>query len=209
MSQPPGQAIEAVVTAAARGDEHAWAELVARYMPLVRAVIRRHGLTGADAADVNQTLWLRLVEHLDEIRTPAALPMWIIQTTRRESLRMLRMGRRTFPLRDFTDDLLRAEDTDLDEHLLRQERHQVLRDGFAQLPPRCQQLLAMLITDPPVSYEEISQRLAMPIGSIGPTRARCLHKLRTCPVVAAFAEAVQVVGHQGGERHDSTALERR
>lgn len=206
-AEPRAQTIDTVVAAAAGGDERAWAELVTRYMPLVRSVIHRHGLTGADAADVNQTLWLRLVEHLEEIRSPAALPMWIIQTTRRECLRMLRMGRRTRPVPDpyhMVADPLRAGDTDLDEHVLRQERHQVLRDGFAQLPRRCRDLLALLTADPPASYQEISEKLAIPVGSIGPTRARCLHKLRTCPVVAALAE-----GLQGGGRRDIATVERR
>jgi RNA polymerase sigma factor (sigma-70 family) len=180
-----------LVAAAVRGDESAWNELVERYVPLVMSVIRKHRLSEHDAADVNQTVWLRLVEHLHEIREPRALPVWVITTTRHECYRVLRSARHTRPFDALTASAIadRASGTDIDEDLLRLERQQVLREAFAQLPARCQSLLSLLVADPPVPYAEISERLDIPVGGIGPTRARCLDKLRTAPALVAFLEA--------------------
>jgi RNA polymerase sigma factor (sigma-70 family) len=180
-----------LVSAAADGDELAWAELVRRYTPLVLSVIRAHRLNRTDAADVNQTVWLRLVEHLGRVREPAALASWLATTTRRECYRLLRLGRRTQPFDPYDDAVegsigvfLLADATSPDENLLRAERQQALRDGFGQLPPRCRELLSLLVADPPTSYREIAERLGMPIGSIGPSQARCLRKLRNSPALA-------------------------
>lgn len=193
-----------LVVAAANGDETAWAELVHRYTPLVLSVIRAHGMSHADAADVNQTVWLRLVENLDRLVEPAAVAGWLATTTRRECYRQLRMGRRTEPFDPSDDptgvhpDVTRLTDsTAPDEALLRAERQQALREGFAQLPERCQELLALMTADPPVSYREIGRRLGIPVGSIGPTQARCLQKLRHCPAIVAFVEALRAA--EGGE----------
>jgi RNA polymerase sigma factor (sigma-70 family) len=196
MSEPttdgPGTSTLSLVRAAAGGDEQAWGALIDRYGPLVMAVIRRFSLTRADAADVNQTVWLRLVENLERIREPEALPSWIVQTTRHECLRLLRSGRRTWlfdPLDGAAETLVSAAACapgDLDDQLLAEERRQALRDAYAELPPRCRQLVGLLLIDPPLSYEEIGERLGVPIGSIGPTRGRCVHKLRTCPALVAF-----------------------
>jgi RNA polymerase sigma factor (sigma-70 family) len=184
--------------AAARGDEQAWNALIDRYGPLVMAVIRRFTLSRADAADVNQTVWLRLVENLDRIREPEALPGWIMRTARNECLRLLRTDRRTWlfdPLDQVAETVVTAaapDDGDLDERLLEAERHQALRDAYDELPPRCRELVGLLLTDPPLSYEEIGARLGVPVGSIGPTRGRCVHKLRTCPALMAFQGAEEV-----------------
>ena len=191
-----------LVRAAARGDEQAWDALIERYGPLVMAVIRRFALSRADAADVNQTVWLRLVEHLDRIREPEALPGWIMQTTRNECLRLLRADRRTWlfdPLDQVAETVVTAaavEAGDLDERLLAAERHQALRDAYEELSPRCRDLVGLLLSDPPLSYEEIGARLGVPVGSIGPTRGRCVHKLRTCPALMAFRG---VMGQSGNE----------
>jgi RNA polymerase sigma factor (sigma-70 family) len=161
------------------GDQSAWNALVERYLPLVYSVLRTYRLTGQDAADVSQTLWLRLVENLKNIREPRALPSWIITTTKREALRVLSMNQRALPVDPGTGfSTIIADGPENDEALLRSERRQALRDGLAQLKPEDQHLILLLIADPPVSYEEISRRLGIPVGSIGPTRARCLDKLR-------------------------------
>ncbi|WP_229401513.1 RNA polymerase sigma factor [Micromonospora okii] len=203
----------ALVAAAGAGDESAWAELVRRYAPLVAAVIRAHGMSRADAADVNQTVWLRLVERLDQIRDPEALAAWLATTTRRECYRLSRLDRRSRPVDPYDDTLdarhgLPAEAGAPDEALLRAERRQALREGFAQLPPRCQELLALLTADPPVSYREVGERLGMPLGSIGPTQARCLHRLRNCPALAPFLGARRGVETNGGERDGAVAAGR-
>lgn len=202
-------AVPELVAAAARGDEDAWAELIARYSPLVVTVINRFALGRTDAADVNQTVWLRLVENLDRLREPAALPKWIVQTTRHECLRLLRSSRQTWlfdPLDAAAEHFVGAsapagEDT-IDQDLLKAERHQALRDAYAQLAPRCRQMVALLLRDPPMSYEEIGERLGIPVGSVGPTRGRCVHKLRNCPALAAFADAVNDAGQRADGRTD-------
>jgi RNA polymerase sigma factor (sigma-70 family) len=201
--------MDALVAAAGRGDERAWSELVGRYTPLVYSVINGYRLSWSDAADANQTVWLRLVEQLSRIREPQALPLWLITTTRHECLRLLRDSRRTHSV-DPLDTTLNGSaaepaagpdlDEDIDGRLLAAERQQVLRDGLRQLPSRCQQLLALMVAEPPVSYEDISARIGIPVGSIGPTRARCLAKLRTCPAVAAFRDSDAARPPGGGSR---------
>jgi RNA polymerase sigma factor (sigma-70 family) len=180
--------IAALVSAAAEGDQGAWNEIVDRYTPLVVSVIYKHRLRPADAADVNQTLWLRLVEQIGRLREPEALPGWIMTTTRNECLRVLRVQQRTHlydPLTE-SDALESAEDVEVEADLLAVERRQALRDGFAELTEQCKRLLTKLMTDPPPSYQVVSEELAMPVGSIGPTRIRCLQKLRKTPAVSAF-----------------------
>ncbi|TDC41527.1 sigma-70 family RNA polymerase sigma factor [Micromonospora sp. KC213] len=208
------RSVASLVTAAAAGDESAWAELVRRYTPLVYSVIRSCGVNGADASDVNQTVWLRLVEHLGRVRDPQALAAWLATTTRRECYRLTRLGRRT-QLVDPYDEALdtyhgfsrTADAAGPDEELLRAERRQALREGFAQLPPRCQELLSLLTADPPPSYREIAERLGVPIGSIGPTQARCLRRLRECPALAPFL-TVSVTRPNGGDRDGAVAAGR-
>lgn len=179
-----------LVDGAMKGDQAAWNELVRRFMPVVTAVARRHRLSQADTADVNQTVWLRVVEHLAELREARALPKWIAVVTRNECLRVLTAGNRVSPLdlEDGTEPLPRIPDPDVDEPVLRAERVHVLRTAFATLSARCRDLLSLLMTDPPVSYTDISTRLGMPIGSIGPTRIRCLGNLRRSPIIEAFLE---------------------
>jgi RNA polymerase sigma factor (sigma-70 family) len=187
--------VDELLARAAVGDETAWTGLVTRYTPLVAVVTRRLGLDAADAADVNQTVWLRLVEYLDRLREPAALPGWIVATARHEGLRVLRTSRTTRPYDPFdpvgaarieSAALTDAGGVSVDDELLRAERRQVLRDAFTQLPERCQRLLRLMLREPPVSYQEIGRRLDVPVGSVGPTRARCLDKLRRSPVVTGF-----------------------
>jgi len=188
------QSAESLVAAVIGGDEDAWAALVDRYTPLVWGVVRGFRLDRTDAADINQTVWLRLVENLHRLREPAALPMWIVKTTRHECLRTLRRDRKAWAV-----DPLEVADSfwvgaappataELDEELLRAERRQALREAFAALPRRCQQLLAWLLHEPPLSYAEIGERTGMPVGSVGPTRGRCLDRLRSCPALAAVAD---------------------
>lgn len=180
--------IAALVRAAAEGDQGAWNEIVDRYTPLVVSVIYKHRLRPADASDVNQTLWLRLVEQIGRLREPEALPGWIMTTTRNECLRVLRVQQRTHlydPLTE-SDALESAEDVDMEADLLAVERRQALRDGFAELTEQCKRLLTKLMTDPPPSYQVVSEELSMPVGSIGPTRIRCLEKLRKTPAISVF-----------------------
>jgi RNA polymerase sigma factor (sigma-70 family) len=167
------------VAAAAAGDRDAWDAIVARYADLVWAVARSFRLGSADAADVSQTTWLRLVEHLGDVRDPSALGSWLATTARREALALLRR-RREVPLPD--DDRVDLVDGRPDaipgQALLDSERDRELWRAFQVLQPRCQTLLRLLVIEPLDSYAAASTALGVPIGSLGPTRARCLAALR-------------------------------
>jgi RNA polymerase sigma factor (sigma-70 family) len=174
--------------AAAEGDEEAWSRLVERFMPLVRSVARSYSLAGQDAEDVSQTLWLRLVEHLKNIRDPNALPGWIATTTRNECARLLKSTRRTVPVGAAVEPYPAPLAREIDEELLQAERHQTLLQALAQLPDHQRKLLILLVADPPLTYAEIGRRLGIPTGSIGPTRARALQRLRECHAMATIRE---------------------
>lgn len=172
--------VAAQVRAAAAGDAGAWSDLVARFNGLVWSVARGHGLSTADAGDVVQTTWLRLVERLDTIREPERVGAWLATTARRESLQTLRRSGRQIP----TDDHYQLEPRQRDEQpveaaLLRAERDRMLWQAVDELAPMCRQLLRVLMADPVPSYEQVGAALDMPVGSIGPTRGRCLQRLRT------------------------------
>jgi RNA polymerase sigma factor (sigma-70 family) len=173
------------------GDQEAWDALVERYASLIWFTCRRYRLNGADAEDVGQSVWLQLVEHVGSIRDPAALPGWLVTTTRRECTRVLRSAHRAQPgdhVPDF-EHIAEQMGRTAEEEVLAAERHAALREALTDLPPTWQRLMAMLAADPPVPYAEISARLAIPAGSIGPTRRRCLEKLRRHPAVAALIDA--------------------
>jgi len=173
------------------GDKQAWDALVQRYASLVWSICRRNRLGREDAEDVFQDVWLRLVDQLDRLRDPAALPGWLATTTQRECGRILGAARRLQALGPIpeAENISDQQAETAEEEVLAAERHAALREAFAHLPPDNQRLLALLIQDPPVSYAEISARLGIPIGSIGPTRSRCLAKLRRYPAIAALITA--------------------
>ena len=168
---------EQLVARASDGDRFAWEALVDLYSGLVWAVTRQFRLCDADAADVAQTTWLRLVENLDRIREPERLGAWLATTARREAFRHLRLHGRE--LASDEADLFEAPvDDPLEVALLTEERDTALWRAFAQLSERCQTLLRLLVAEDEPSYEAIGAALDMPIGAIGPTRMRCLDKLR-------------------------------
>jgi len=182
-----------LVHRARAGDQAAWDEIVERFAPLVWAICMRHRLSPADADDVGQSLWLGLLEHLESLREPAALPGWIATTTRRECLRMHDDGRRRRVSADpaaTDDEMLGADPTaaPVDEGLLVEERRAAVRAAFAGLAPQCRRLLALLVADPPLPYVRIAEILDVPVGGLGPTRARCLEKLRRSQPLASFLE---------------------
>jgi RNA polymerase sigma factor (sigma-70 family) len=176
-----GGGVGALVLAAVGGDQQAWQGLVERYSGLVWSIARAYGLNGADAADVSQTAWLRLVEHLEGIRDPEAVGAWLATTVRHECVRVLRRAGRVVPTG--TDPELPSEDElpDVEERLVADQHRDVLWRAFARLPARCRALLRVLMADPPPAYAEAAAALGMPIGSLGPTRARCLARLRASP----------------------------
>ncbi len=169
--------LDQLIRAAAAGDQAAWNELVERFQGLVWATARSFRLSRADAADVAQTTWLRLVENLDRIRDPERLGAWLATTARREALRHLRLQGRELST-DESDVFESPADDPLEVALLTEERDTALWRAFSQLSERCQTLLRLLVSEDEPSYEAISSALDMPIGAIGPTRMRCLDKLR-------------------------------
>jgi len=184
-------AVTALVMGASNGENQAWDALVERYAPLIWSICRRYRLGGADAEDVAQAVWLKLVDHLGQLRDPAALPGWLATTARRECGRVLRVAgtshawERVVAVENIPD----TQTATAEQELLAAERHAALREAFTRLPPGCQRLLALLVEDPPLPYAEIGARLGIPAGSIGPNRGRCLERLRRDPVIAALINA--------------------
>ena len=180
-----------LVARARDGDVQAWDALVERYAPLIWSICRKYRLGRADADDVGQSVWLRLVDQLGKIREPAALAGWLATTTRRECGRLVRAahGPHAVVYALDAENMADEQAETAEQELLAAERHAALREAFTHLPPECQRLVAMLTADPPVPYAEISARLGMPVGSIGPTRSRCLDRMRRYPAIAALINA--------------------
>jgi RNA polymerase sigma factor (sigma-70 family) len=172
--------VVSLVARVAEGDQEAWNEVVERYSPLVWAICTRYQLDRPDIDDVGQTVWLLLIENIGRLRHAAALPGWLATTTKHECLRVLRSARRRELAALPPEDQLPPEPSDpvIEQELIRAERDAALRAAFAELPQGCRNLLSMLISDPPPSYAQVSATLDIPVGSIGPTRARCLERLR-------------------------------
>lgn len=183
--------------AAAGGDQAAWDALVQRFSGLVWSIARAHRLGAADAADVSQTAWLRLVENLGRIREPDRVGAWLATTSRNECLRVIRRSGRQVPTDLDAEIDLEADEVAApppDAGLLTGERDTELWRAFSAISERCQSLLRLLIADPAPSYEEIGALLGMPVGSIGPTRARCLDHLRRKAGITTGAGGSQELG---------------
>lgn len=162
------------------GEQAAWNAIVDRYTKLLWSVARAHRLGTADAADVVQTTWLRLVEHFGRIEDPERLAGWLATTARRECLQTLRRAGREL-VGDVDDIILGVVEecpVPVDARLLAEERDVALWASFERISVRCQVLLRILMATPPPDYATVSAELDMPVGSIGPTRGRCLNQLR-------------------------------
>ncbi|HZR51151.1 MAG TPA: sigma-70 family RNA polymerase sigma factor [Streptosporangiaceae bacterium] len=168
-----------LVKRAAAGDLQAWEGLVDQFARLIWSITGEFKLVESDAADVAQTTWLRLLEHIDRIEHPDRVGSWLAATARHECLRNLAAHKKVVLGHD-EEDLqgVAAHGPEVDERLLADERAEVVREALARLPRRWQRLLEMLMADPPASYAEISDQLGLPVGSIGPTRGRCLARLK-------------------------------
>ena len=181
-------AVSFLVKAAAEGDQGAWDALVEAFAPTVWAIARGHRLSSADAADVFQTTWLRLTQHLDTMEEPERVGAWLATTARRECLRVLRLGGSqeaggaNFALMtDLTPSASQEDDA------VAYEQMRVVNQLVEELPARSQILLRLLSVDSPLSYRDISEALSMPIGSIGPTRARALERVRRFAAAAGIS----------------------
>lgn len=168
-----------LVLRAANGSQDAWDRLVGQHAALVWTVVRSHRLHAGDAEDVYQTTWLRLVESLDQLHQPDRLAGWLVTTARRECLRILRRADRERPDDDVEGHI--GADTGTPgpvDALLTSEEHVQVRRAFDQLSERCRDVLRLTVLASGQGYEAVADVLEMPVGSIGPTRKRCLQHLR-------------------------------
>jgi RNA polymerase sigma factor (sigma-70 family) len=176
---PDTRDIAGLMRGAAAGDRQAWERLIEQFARLIWSITADFKLAESDAADVAQTTWLRLLEHIDRIEYPDRVGSWLAATARNECLRNLAARKRVVLAHD-QEVLTGVVDCgpEIDERILADERDQVVRDALSRLPRRWQRLLELLMADPPTPYADISDELGLPMGSIGPTRGRCLDQLR-------------------------------
>jgi RNA polymerase sigma factor (sigma-70 family) len=176
-SRPEAMSAE-LVHGAVTGDRQAWEQLVSRYTGMLYGIARSYGLDSSTSGDVVQTTWLRLVEHLDTLRDPGAIGGWLATTARRHCLSVVRSHRRERPVEQV--DGLDAPDRDRspEDEAAARDRDERVRAAFHRLPIRDRRLLVGLMASPRCSYADLSAGLGMPVGSIGPTRARSLDRLR-------------------------------
>jgi RNA polymerase sigma factor (sigma-70 family) len=166
-----------LLAAALRGEQHAWDGLVQRYGRLVWAVARGYDVSQSDASDLSQTVWLRLLENLDRIKEPERLGSWLATTTRREAIRLLHRRGREVPDEHREDESDQGRDGP-EESVVIADEHAQLRAALDRLPERCRRLLRVMAASDETNYGEVAAALDIPMGSIGPTRSRCLEKLR-------------------------------
>ena len=198
-----------LIEAARECDEEAWEQIVGRYQPLINAIGRRHRLAPDDLHDLSQHVWMQLLDHIDRLREPRALRGWISATATHRCYEILRSHKRSvtmdplvigrFELVGTTRRKTNGEcPLGVDDDLLRAEERRAIRQGLAELTESQQELLRLLVADPPVPYYEISRRMRVPIGSIGPTRARLLKKLKGTIAVRRLIE--DLPGARSGAR---------
>ena len=178
-SEIQNETVAALFNRVALGDQVAWRELVSRFGGMIASVGRRYGLSAADVAELQQTTWLRLVENIGRIEHPERVGGWLATTARRESLQLLRRASRySLGMDHVMTNLPDGNTTQVDAGPLTEERDAALHAAWGKLKPRCRELLSLLFVDEPMGYKDLSTLLSMPVGSIGPTRARCLEHLR-------------------------------
>jgi RNA polymerase sigma factor (sigma-70 family) len=176
--QDRGERMAELLDAARGGSDDALSRIVTEHSPLLWHVARAAGLSSGDAEDVMQTVWLRLLAHLDDIRTSTALTGWLVVTTRREAWRVRAAGRKQVPAGSEALDTLPDQGTGPQEQVLIDDQRRTMWVAIAQLSERCQELLRVVAFVPRPDYSAVAAELGMPIGSVGPTRGRCLAKLR-------------------------------
>jgi RNA polymerase sigma factor (sigma-70 family) len=188
-SPTPDRELVALVQAAGGGDRIALDRLVARFDRMLRSVTRSYRLSKWDADDVIQDTWLQFIQHGRALREPAAVSGWLATTARRLSLRVLQRHVRERPMDDPVPTDHGDRRAEPHREFLAAERRTVLQGALSDLPDRQRKLMRVLVTNPELSYEEVGRMLAMPIGSIGPTRARSLERLRRSDDLLALRAA--------------------
>lgn len=177
---PPDRAtrIADLVSGVRQGSDDALGQLLTEFSPLLWHVARGAGLSSSEAEDVLQTVWMRLLEHLDDIRTPTALAGWLVVTARREAWRVREADRKQIPTDQESFAVLPDQGPGLEEQVMLDDQRRILWTAIRQLPPRCQELLRIVAFVPRPDYAAVAAELGMQLGSVGPTRGRCLAKLR-------------------------------
>ncbi len=170
--------VAALVEGAVRSEGAAWNALFDRHEKMVAAIARAHRLADADIADVSQTVWLRLVEHIDRIREPERVGSWLATTTRNECMRVWRQRGKVTLLADPNLLELMVDESEPEPMVETHDRDRQLRAAVATLPTHQQAILGKLMSDPAPSYLQVAEDLDIPVGSIGPNRQRCLRTLR-------------------------------
>ena len=173
--------LERLVSRCQRGDSEAWSQVVDRFQALVYSIPKKYGLTEEDAADVFQTTFQSLLKNIDRISAAAALPKWLAVTAARESLKIRRIRGRTVDSEAATrtlDEVVAGEESDAERTAVEADQARRVREAVADMSEKCRKLLELLYFEDDVSYQDVSTLLNIPVGAIGPTRARCLDKLR-------------------------------
>ena len=173
----------------------AWRLIVERHVDTVWKVVRCFGLSKEASWDAYQSTWLRAIERLETLREPQRFDSWLKAIARNEALAVIRARSRLVPTDDDPEGL--SDEPAPGERLLRDEQKVAVRAGFAALPQQCQDLLRLLTAEPRISYDEIERLLGMKHGSIGPTRGRCLDKLRRTAPMAAYLADIEPGGGSG------------
>jgi RNA polymerase sigma factor (sigma-70 family) len=192
-----GDELEELVARVRAGDQVAWERLVRCLAGAVYRGLGAFDLPSDARAEVFHETFVRLVERIDTIRNPRALPSWLMTTARNEARQYVRRRARTVPVDSVPDSV---DTRSLDEALLDDELHVAVLRAFGRLPARCQQILRLLTVDPPMSYAEIAELLDLTHGDIGPTRGRCLEKLRRMPELVAFGDLATTTASGGSRR---------
>lgn len=190
--------MQSLLAAASKGDAAAWDAIVRQFNGLLWSIARGFRLDPVDASDVVQVTWLRLVENLDRITEPEALPAWLATTVRRECLQLIRRASRHRVAQHLEPPDIPDSAPPVDHMLLTDERDAALWRLVAELGETCVRLLRVLMATPPPSYQTVAAALGMRIGSIGPTRQRCLHRLRELAAVDGVLGTVQREGGHNG-----------
>lgn len=178
--------LQALVAAALDGDQRAWERLVGEFTPMIRGIAGRHRLGSFDQDEVVQHTFLELVRNIGRLRDPLRVPAWIATTARRASLTVINAAAREIPAADIVAGA--ALEVGHVDHMLRDKRRDAVRSAAAWMPPRERDLLSALTMEPPLSQRQVSERLGMPMGSIGPTRQRCLERMRKHPHVSLLLD---------------------
>jgi RNA polymerase sigma factor (sigma-70 family) len=175
-----GEDLEKLLARCRKRDQRAWAQLVERFQSLVYSIPRRMGLSADDCEDVFQSTFSAFYQALDRIESGQAMPKWFAVTATRTALRLKRASGQTTQFNEAVtlDELVAEEERSAEQQAVKSQQGELVRAGIAGLPDKCRQLLTLLYFDDEKSYQDISEAMGMPMGAIGPNRARCLDRLR-------------------------------